>query len=218
VSALGTLDTCLHAIHAGLQRLSPRLGLESFVLVAQPVPPGLAQAAPSGSVGVRLAAPNDPVLSQVNRPPEELQRRFASPGVCLVAEKGSRLVGFLWLLFGAYREPDGSCEFELSGSDCAWDLDVFVVPQERLGRSFVRLWEAANAVLRERRIRWSMSRISAFNPRSLSSHRALGAVKVGRISFLRLFDLQLFCGTVRPFVKLSVVGRGAPRIRVKPPA
>jgi len=86
----------------------------------------------------------------------------------------------------------------------AWDFDVYVVPEERLGFTFPRLWDTAYEYLREKGIRWSLSRISAFNPASLAAHRRLGARRIGSATFLLLGGAQLMLSSFRPYLHLSL--------------
>ena len=102
------------------------------------------------------------------------------------------LAGFLWLASGIYEEDEVRCRYQLANpTETVWDFDVYVEPRFRLGRTFARLWDAANEDLRQRCIRWSISRISAFNPASLAAHARLGALPLGHASFLCLGRLQL---------------------------
>jgi hypothetical protein len=44
---------------------------------------------------------------------------------------------------------------------------------------------------------------------------ALGALKVGKLLFLKAFFLQLYVGTVQPYLHISATGRPQPRIMVR---
>lgn len=213
-SVPGRLDTLIYSLHRGLQRVSRRLSLMSYRLVAQPVtheprvPSGR-----GGAIIVRQAVAGDPLLAQIDRPRKELDRRFESPGVCFVAQREQRLIGYLWILFGSYQEPEDRCVMVPAPSgQAAWDLDVYVDPAQRLSPTFVRLWDAAHAYLRERGVQWTLSRISAFNARSMASHARLGSIELGRLCFLRLFGLQIFLGSVRPYLAFSRASSSGPRI------
>src|SRR5690606_27821891 len=96
------------------------------------------------------------------------------------------------------------CDFRLEPAElAAWDFDIYVAPEHRMGRTFARLWEGANSYLRARGVEWSMSRISAYNAGSFKSHARLGARVVGRASFLFLGPLQLAWMSVPPYAHLS---------------
>jgi hypothetical protein len=94
---------------------------------------------------------------------------------------------------------------------------VYVEPEFRAGRSFACLWEAANAHLAAHGIRWSLSRISAFNPGSLAAHRRLGIRKLRSASFLCLGGKQLALFGRPPFIHLSLNEGSRPLLRLQPP-
>jgi hypothetical protein len=75
-------------------------------------------------------------------------------------------------------DPETIRRRRCAGAICAppsgkavWDFDVYVVPAYRLGYTFLKLWDTANAHLRSLGVRWTLSRISAFNAGSLSSQQ-----------------------------------------------
>src|SRR3546814_8885793 len=69
--------------------------------------------------------------------------------------------------------------YEMRISD--WSSDVCSSDlAQRSGPAFGRLWDEANAFLRQQGVACSWSRISAFNPASLASHARLGARIAGR--------------------------------------
>src|SRR4030095_13510220 len=97
----------------------------------------------------------------------------------------------------------------------AWDYDIFLVPEERGGLLFVRLWDAAYALLRARGFRWSLSRISAFNLVSSASQERMGARRLGWSVFLVLFRCQLMVSSVAPFVHFALPGGRRPPLRLE---
>jgi hypothetical protein len=217
--SLGFRNALLYGIHRTLQTLHPSCSLKSYYIVAQPVSPQpLLPGSRGASVAVRFADPGDVVLGLMGRSPEEIAARFASPGVCIVAEKNERMVGFLWLLLGRYREPDDHCTFIIDSPHAAWDLDVFVEPALRLSPVFARLWSEANLWLRARGIEWTLSRISCYNERSLQSHARLGSIKLGRMTFLKLGPLQTMFSSVPPYVHGNIGNGAGPVIRLQPPS
>ena len=93
---------------------------------------------------------------------------------------------------------------------------MHVEPEFRMGRSFLRLWDAANALLRERGVCWSISRISAFNPVSLNSHARLGTRLLGKVTFVVLGSLQVsFTGQLIPH--FSVSDKSPPILQLRAP-
>ncbi len=200
------------------QLLAARLkigGFTRYVLTAQPVPAGGGMA--MGRLEVREAKAGDPALAGLPVDDQVLAYRFGQGAVCLVALDEGKTVGSIWFCFGAYDEDMVRCRFLLlPAATTAWDFDVYVAPDHRLGRTFARMWAAANAYLRARGVQWSLSRVSAYNVASLQSHKRLGARAVGRATFLTLGPLQIMWSTARPRCHVSW-GTGRPELEVKAP-
>ncbi|MCX8114263.1 MAG: GNAT family N-acetyltransferase, partial [Burkholderiaceae bacterium] len=178
--------------------------LVSYHFVAQPVAatdqltPGLAR-----SIEFRSLHPDDPLVPQLPRPPEVIARRFRSGARCLAAVKSGRLVGFLWYKEREYFEDEVRCRYRYHPTASVWDFDVYVAPEFRLGRLFARLWDFANSELRARGFRWTISRISAFNPESLAAHSRLGARRLGSAMFLVAGPLQVSFASLPPYVHVG---------------
>lgn len=138
--------------------------------------------------------------------------------VCLAAENRDRFIGFIWLKEVEYPEDEVRCNYLLEPRGVsAWDFDVYIDPAFRFGRTFVRLWDCANAWLRERGYRWSLSRISAFNPESIAAHDRLGTRRIGSAIFLRLGELQVAFLDRAPFVHVGWGGDQTPTLRLAAP-
>lgn len=200
------------------QALATRLGIGGFtryVLTAQPVPEtgGMNM----GKLVVREAKPGDPAFAELPADKDVLDYRFNQGAVCLVALNEGRTVGSVWFCFKTYDEDMVRARFVLDPPDATgWDFDVYVAPDHRLGRTFARLWSAANEYLRARGVKWSLSRVSAYNLGSLRSHMRLGAREVGRATFLVVGPFQLMWADTKPYVHVSW-GKGGPRVEVKAP-
>jgi len=107
------------------------------------------------------------------------------------------------------------CLYELDpAARAAWDFDVYVAPAFRATRLFGQLWEAANALLRERGHRWTFSRISGFNAASLAAHRRLGATDLGRATFLTLGPLQVSVFSISPFFHFALSRNSHPIVKL----
>ena len=213
-SLLYWLDRLLRAISRGHARLN------RYYFVAQPVP-----AQPAGTLRqsakttIRLIAPDDPVIAQFPRAPHIIAQRLAAAPECFVAESDGLFIGYLWLAYGHYDEDEVRCRFELADpAHCVWDYDVYVEPAHRLGRVFFRLWDTANRHLAAKGIQWSLSRISAFNPGSLSSHAGFGARHLFSAQFLTLGGLQLMLSSQAPYVHAGFGAGSTPRLRLDAPA
>lgn len=201
---LGTVNSALYLAGRLLQRISgERARIIRYQFFAQPVP----QAPPpptSGKCQVRIVTADDPIVQAFPRPAHVIARRFADGATCFVAQMGERFAGFLWLARNAYEEDEVRCRFELvPASLCAWDFDVYVEPDFRIGRSFSRLWGAANTHLAAQGVRWSLSRISAFNPASLAAHRRLGIRSLSTATFIVLGPVQISLLPRAPFIHIG---------------
>jgi hypothetical protein len=220
VASLGWINGLLYLAGRALQRISGgRASLIRYILVAQPVPPnGASPCRPSASSPIRMVAPDDPLVSQFPRPSKVIERRFRVGAQCFAAQAADRFTGFLWLARGAYDEDEVRCRYELARPElAAWDFDVYVEPDFRLGRTFARLWGAANSHLAAQGVRWSFSRISAFNPGSLASHARLGIRPLYSATFVRLGRAQIAFIGAAPYLHVSMSPASRPVLRLAPP-
>lgn len=216
VNELGFSGALLYA----LDRLCSKLGLPvkviRYLIVAQPVAEkDMLPERRARGIDVRELKPGDPAFSGLPLDQSVLDFRFAQNVICFGAFKDGAVVGCLWLCFGAYQEDEIRCVFEPTPAErCAWDFDVYVDPDHRVGFVFARLWDAANAHMREKGIAASVSRISAFNTQSVTSHARLGAATLGRVSAIALGPVQVTASTFSPRFRLSI-GRGpGPTFRI----
>lgn len=216
--AAGILDTVLYGLDRSLRSLTRgRARLVSYFLVAQPVPePVHRRDRKPSRMTVRRAEQEELRTLPFPRPESIIEHRLDQQAVCFVAFLDETLIGFLWLVPGEYREDEVRCRFRpVPEGRGAWDFDVYIAPEHRLGRAFARLWEAANAWLRAQGFRWTMSRISSFNAASIASHRRLGARFVGRAIFLRFGRTQLAWSSGGPLLHCSRTSE--PLVRVRAP-
>jgi len=188
-----------------------------YAIVAQPVRPGRLSATGSTTL-IRCVSADDPLVAAFPRPTAVIAQRYRSGSICFAAQVKQRFAGFLWLSFGQHDEDEVRCRYELvDAARCAWDFDVHVEPDFRMGRTFARLWDRANQHLNERGIAWSLSRISTFNPASLRAHARLGTLRLGTATFLRVGPGQLAIFDTPPFLHLSLHRGAIPRLRLRPP-
>jgi hypothetical protein len=196
---LGWLNASLYLLNVGLTRATRgSVRLHKYYFIAQPV---AAQPLLSGGRGaaieVREVAQFDPLVRAFPRPAWVMPYRYGQGAVCLAAFKDASCVGFLWMLLGPYREDEVRCRYiPLPQGAAAWDFDVYVYPEHRNSLVFLRLWDEANRYLAARGVRWSLSRISAFNPGSLSSHARMGARRIGSAVFLSIGSWQISAASV----------------------
>ncbi len=207
----------------GLDRLATALGLSVklrfYDLVAQAVaddfvlPPRRRAA-----FDIREIGRDDPALALIPATPDVLAFRFQQPTVCLGAWSKDRLVGYLWLCLGPYEEDEVRCQFVLAPeAETAWDFDVYVFPEYRVGFAFAALWEGAHAYLRDRGIRFTLSRIARTNVDSQRAHRHFGLERLGRALFITGDRAQLMLATVRPYVHVAIRPERRPVLRLRAP-
>jgi hypothetical protein len=215
---LGWGLTLAYALHrllqaAGIGRVVP------YAFVAQPVGAGAyAQLRDDPKTLVRHAAPGDPLEASFPRPREVNRARWASGARCHVCTVGGEFAGTIWIQRQRYEEDEVRCDYVIAQPDrCVWDFDVVVAPKYRLGRTMGRLWKAVDAELARDGVRWTLSRISLFNPASLRSHTRLGAVPVGWASFLVIGPMQLAISSAAPRVHVSLRGGTRPSYLIHAP-
>jgi hypothetical protein len=152
------------------------------------------------------------------RPAEVIARRFADGAVCFGATQEGVLIGFIWLKHQYYEEDEVRCRFvPRPAAKAAWDFDVYVDPAFRMSRTFLRLWDAANAYLRDQGIEWTMSRISTFHAKSQAAHRRLGAQPVAGALFLCLGAIEISFFTQWPYAWVSLGPRSRPVVTIDAP-
>lgn len=217
---LGPVDGSLMIVSRALAAVTGgRVRLLKYWFMAQPVPDAPARAARPGGITVEELFAGDPRLAVLDRPAAELARRYTQASRCFAAWQGDELAGFLWFTERRYDEDEVACTFRLHPGDAAvWDYDVHIVPRFRLGRTFARLWEHAFGAMRERRARWTLSRVSAFNAESLRAHERLGAQRTGWAVFLTIGSVHCAL-TSRGQLKCRTREHGPyPAIDVRAPA
>ncbi|MCC6193666.1 MAG: GNAT family N-acetyltransferase [Burkholderiales bacterium] len=209
-----------NAVLLALSRLADalcggRVRIVKYNITVQPVvaPPG--GAARAGKFELSWGEAGSPLLAQADRPAEVIRARFAQGARCLVAANDGRLAGFLWFVVGPYDEDEVRVRFVPDPHGrAAWDFDVMVKPEYRMGRLFSYLWAGAGAELRARGVEHTISRISAFNAESLAAHRRLGARIVGSAFFLCAGSWQLMRTSFAPRWHFSSRREGRPVVTI----
>ena len=219
VRRLGLVDGALFIFARALERLTRgRARFIKYYFMAQPVPRVSDRLTRPAGITVEEVCEGDPRLAHLERPAAELARRFATSSRCFAAWQGETLAGFLWFTDRQYDEDEVRCTFRVNPADRAvWDLDVHVVPRFRLGRTFGLLWEAAFTAMRSRDVRWTLSRVTAFNADSIRAHQRLGAQRTGWAVFF-LFGPFQFTLTSLGQMKWGRLEHGPyPVLEVRPP-
>lgn len=210
-----------NALLWGSNRLFDAIGapcrIIRYYFVAQPVSEeALLPPRRGRSIEVRRLPPDDPALLDLPLTGEVLRYRFEQDAVCFGAFQNGVIVGCLWLCLDTYDEDEVRCTYALLPErQAAWDFDVYVVPEARGGFAFLRMWDEANAFLRDLGVHWSLSRISAFNPGSLGAHGNLGARRISSALFFRIGRLQLLVSRLSPYLYLSVSPDRRPRLALR---
>lgn len=220
VSSLGFANGVLYLLGRFMQVLSSgRCSLIRYYLVAQPIPnPFVPVCRESIRDRVIEVFAKDSLVQEFPRPHRVIRERYAKGYSCLVATSQDAFAGFLWIAHHGYDEDEVRCQFVLADpKSTAWDFDVYVEPRFRLGRTFARLWDAANERFASEGILWSISRISAFNQQSLQSHGRLGIHHLHTLTFFCLGNLQLGIMSCAPYLSLSWSELWRPTVRIHPP-
>lgn len=215
---LGWLNGGLCLIERALSRCGTTVSIGKYYLVAQPVAAGRLVPERRGQAFSILTLEGDhPLLHDLNRPPDEIARRLAGGAVCFLALREGRVIGHLWVTRSPYLEPHHrTCFVPYPANSVAWDFDMVIVPEERLGIAFARLWDHANEFLRASGAAWTCSRVSAFNSASLRAHTRLGMRVLHSIYYFGVGSVQVMVGDARPFLSISLARRSAPEVIVSP--
>lgn len=220
VDQFGIFDAGLYIVHRLLETRTRRSRLFKYYFYSQPVSGAqIIRADRNSKAEIRKIEKGDPVLRDFPVPGDVIEQRYAQDSVCLGVFVKGELAGYGWLLLGPYREDEVRCRFiPQPAGRAAWDFDIYIYEPFRFGMTFARLWGGLNQYLAEHGIEWTMSRVSAFNPGSVASHRRLGAVRFGSALFLSVGGLQVMLSSRRPLCHLSFSPHSVPDIRVRPPA
>lgn len=206
VREIGRVNAILYWLSRVLHKTSGgRAQLFKYLLVAQPVTEQENTPARRGrGIEVSEADSGTILATDFGRPAAVIAERLRNGSRCLLAYKNGQVVGFQWFTAHSYFEDEVRCLFELCPDDrCAWDFDIFVMPEARTQPVFLRLWDACNARLRTEGFTLSLSRINAFNSASVRAHARMGACTVATAFFVTLGRWQLARLPIRPWVHIS---------------
>lgn len=216
----GKLDGSIYLVARVLATLSRgKIQLFRYHLVAQPV--ASVEAAPiphTPRSDVDFCKRGDPILACVPRPASVIRHRFELGHACLCARSKGCFAGYLWLARDHYDEDEVRCRYVLEAPHLsAWDYDLYIAPEYRMGRTFSRLWLAANRHLAATGVQWCFSRISAFAPGSMKAHRRLGAVRLFSANFIKIGPIQVTIAGRYPYLHLSFRDASKPTWRLRLP-
>ena len=204
----------IYGLDRVLRRIHPRLGLVMYELMAQPVtdkpllPAGLAK-----NLSFRELAVDSAEVAAMAARPEVKARRFAQGATALGVFRKDELLGYIWFCSGQYVEDEVRCVYVMQRPEvAAFDFDLVVMPESRMGLGFAALWHCANQYLTARGVRTSYSRVTRFNVASRLAHRRLGARRLGTALFVQAGSLELMIASVPPYLSFSVGGNAPPRL------
>lgn len=202
---LGPSNALLYGMHLLFSRVGGGIRIVRYYFFAQPVGDNPILSGRRGkSIEIRIFSKIDPALNNLPLDDTVIQYRFEQNALCFGAFKENLVIGCLWLCFDGYHEDEIRCSYAPKPENAtAWDFDVYVHHEFRTGFVFAKLWDEANAFMRARGIRWSVSRISAFNPVSLTSHRSLGARRCGSLIAFCIGPCELKLASTKPHFHLS---------------
>lgn len=218
IKEFGLAAGLLYVIDRALRRLSPRLGLYVYELMAQPIPekPVLSAKLASKLTFVEIGR-GHPSLALMPPPAAVIQSRFDQKAVCLCTYRGEVLLGYIWLCFDRYLEDEVRCDYliaEVPGS--VFDFDLYILPEHRMGLAFTAVWHGANEYLRARGVRRSFSRLTRFNTASRRSHAHLKWRRVGRVLVFAAWHLEIMLADIAPYVALTIGPRQRVSLQLRP--
>jgi hypothetical protein len=213
-SELGFWNAVAYGLDQVLARRPGLGGLVRYYFYAQPVPPQPERPLRMGKQEIRELKAGDAAFADLPLDDDVLEYRFAQDATCLAIIEEGRAVACIWFCYDQYVEDMVRATYRLAPEhNTAWDFDVYVAPTHRAGRTFARLWQAGNDYLRGRGVEWSLSRISAYNVPSITSHERLGARRLGQATFFKLGPFQLMISSLGPYFHVSW-GEGGPTLLI----
>jgi hypothetical protein len=201
----GLAAGAIYLLDRSLRALSPRLGLYVYELMVQPVSAGplLAPRLLQNLEFVEIG-PRDTDLARIPVREEIKVSRFEQGAHCLGVYRKGVLIGYCWFCFGAYEEDEVRCTYDLSRAEpAAWDFDLYVFPESRMGLGFSAVWHGAFEYLRGQGVEHSYSRVTQFNLASRRAHARLGSTRVGRAVFLKIWRIEMALASVAPYVGMT---------------
>lgn len=205
----------LYMIDRLLRALSPRVGLQAYELIEQPIdgrallPTGLTRNLEFVEIG-----PGHPALEQMPARADIKLSRFEQGARCLAAYRKGDLLAYIWWCPRRYHEDEVRCTYVLEPAErSVFDFDLYVMPQHRLGIAFVAIWHGANQWLYAQGVRHSYSRVTLFNLASRRAHARLGGRRIGGALFLQLHGLEIMFSSAPP--RAGISWRRADRLELR---
>lgn len=138
---------------------------------------------------------------------EAIAYRQSMGCTCLVAlDSKQQAVGAIWITDHPFHEDEADLRY-VPGSEMAWDLGLYIVPEYRLGRTFAALWAGVGAWMDQRALKWSCSRITDYNLESRAPHARLGAKVIGTVWAFSLSHWQWTGSSLWKAIMFHRIGR-----------
>ena len=206
----------LYGIDRCMQRISPSLRMYFYELLVQPIPEApLLPGKLARAYEYREIVKGDPEIALMPIRPEIKSARFEQNAVCIGAFQKNKLIGYLWLAFGAYEEDEVRCTFVLpNDGQSVFDFDLYIMPEARMGLAFAGVWDGASQYLRGRGVKYTYSRLTRVNIASRRAHQRLGTRCVGRMIVVRAWRLELVLSTLTPFMHVSCDENSRARVKL----
>lgn len=208
----------LYLLDRVLRSLSPRLGLQVYEFMVQPIggkpllPPNL-----SKNLTVRPILEGDPEVAGMPAREDIKAQRFADGARCLGTYRKGQLIGYMWYARQRYAEDEVRCDYVLAEpATSVFDFDFYVLPQHRLGVGFLGVWHGANEVLSAQGVRYTFSRLTRFNTASRRAHAHLGWKRVGSGVFLQAWGIEVMVSTVAPYLAATFSPRQRVTLSLRP--
>lgn len=207
VKEMGMLDTLFYLIERTLRLVTlSKCKLIRYLIVAQPVAESPILHPKRGiKIKVKEVKLGDLIIKEFPVPLRVIEERYARGARCLAATQDGDFVGYCWFITNEYMEDEVRLRYILpKGVLSVWDFDVYISPKYRMGFAFMRLWDEVFSLFRTENIKYTYSRISAFNPASRASHKRLGARSLFYISCFVVGPVQFTFSRKMPIFGVTV--------------
>lgn len=214
----GAIAGTLYIIDQALIRISSHLRLFCYEFLIQPIPDKpLVPARFVKSLKIREIKYSDPELDLMPISSEIKELRFKQNAICLGAFQKGEFIGYFWFSFHTYEEDEVRCTYLLTPEDeSAFDFDLYIFPEHRMGLAFIGVWNGACEYLRTKGVKYSYSRLTRFNLASRRAHQRLGSKCISRAVFLKLWQFEFMMATVFPYMHISILKPNRASIRMRP--
>lgn len=211
INQLGYINAGLYLLNRFLSLMPFCIKINKYYFASQPLSkqPVLSKEKWPNYNIVELSLAKDFESNHFPRPMAVFADRLQQGAICLACYKNDEFTGFLWYTKKTFREDEVRCLYHLPVQS-VWDFDVYVEKKYRLSPVFLKLWDEASLRLTQDGYFHSLSRISAFNPMSLQSHKRMGATIIGWAVFIKIGVCQFTVSNLKPFLHFSFSEKSCP--------